>query len=280
MTHNLNISLYSLDEILGLFDMTYDTMDLEGIKRAKKKVLMTHPDKSRLPADYFLFYKRAFEIVVGFYEENAKVGKPVQKQVYQTISPDKTTAKIINETKDFNRKFNELFATTMAVKPDANKNQWFSADEPMYALDKKVPMNDAMLAVKQQQQSRVIMKRSQVQQLGGFGTNLYDDDEQEYVSSDPFSRLKYDDLRKVHKDQTVLAVSEADFHNVKAYGSVDELKRDRGFYEPLAKTDADIHMEKQRRDMLIKKQYEASLRATENEQKGRTVLGSFLRLGV
>ena len=96
MEHNLNISLYTLDEILGLFDMTYDTMDLEGIKRAKKKVLMTHPDKSRLPADYFLFYKRAFEIVVGFYEENAKVGKPVQKQVYQTISPDKTTAKIIN----------------------------------------------------------------------------------------------------------------------------------------------------------------------------------------
>ena len=280
MQHNLNISLYTLDEILGLFDMTYDTMDLEGIKRAKKKVLMTHPDKSRLPADYFLFYKRAFEIVVGFYEENAKIAKPVQKQVYQAANPDKNTAKIINETKDFNRKFNELFATTMAVKPDANKNKWFSSDEPMYALDKKVPMNDAMIAVKQQQQSRVIMKRSQVQQLGGFGTNLYDDDEQEYVSSDPFSRLKYDDLRKVHKDQTVLAVSEADFHSVKAYGSVDELKRDRGFYEPLAKTDADIHMEKQRRDMLIKKQYEASLRATENEQKGRTVLGSFLRLGV
>jgi hypothetical protein len=280
MEHNLNISLYTLDEILGLFDMTYDTMDLEGIKRAKKKVLMTHPDKSRLPADYFLFYKRAFEIVVGFYEENTKISKPVQKQVYQAANPDKNTAKIINETKDFNRKFNELFATTMAVKPDANKNQWFSSDEPMYALDKKVPMNDAMIAVKQQQQSRVIMKRSQVQQLGGFGTNLYDDDEQEYVSSDPFSRLKYDDLRKVHKDQTVLAVSEADFQNVKAYGSVDELKRDRGFYEPLAKTEADIHMEKQRRDMLLKKQYEASLRATENEQKGRTVLGSFLRLGV
>ena len=58
-SHNLNIHMYKFDEILGLFDLTYD-ISIEDMKRAKKKVLMTHPDKSRLPPDYFLFYKKIF----------------------------------------------------------------------------------------------------------------------------------------------------------------------------------------------------------------------------
>ena len=67
--HNLNINTYSLDDLLGLFNLSYD-ISMEDLKRAKKVVLMTHPDKSRLPPDYFLFYKKAFDVVVKFYEEN------------------------------------------------------------------------------------------------------------------------------------------------------------------------------------------------------------------
>ena len=42
--HNLDISKYSFEEILGLFDLSYDISEDE-MKRAKRKVLMTHPDK-------------------------------------------------------------------------------------------------------------------------------------------------------------------------------------------------------------------------------------------
>lgn len=34
--HNLNIHMYSLVEILNLFDLDYE-FDVEGLKRAKKK---------------------------------------------------------------------------------------------------------------------------------------------------------------------------------------------------------------------------------------------------
>jgi len=61
--HNLDVSMYSLDELLGLFDLNYD-ITMDGIKKAKHKVLMLHPDKSRLPPEYFIFYKKAFEVVV------------------------------------------------------------------------------------------------------------------------------------------------------------------------------------------------------------------------
>ena len=44
-THNLDIHMYSLQDLLNLFDLTYD-IDVESLKRAKKKVLMKHPDKS------------------------------------------------------------------------------------------------------------------------------------------------------------------------------------------------------------------------------------------
>ena len=47
--HNLNIHMYSLREVLDLFHLS-TTITEEDLKRAKKQVLMTHPDKSKLSA--------------------------------------------------------------------------------------------------------------------------------------------------------------------------------------------------------------------------------------
>ena len=55
MNHNLDIHSYSVEELLGLFDLSYQFSEDE-MKRAKKKVLMLHPDKSRMDAKYFLVY--------------------------------------------------------------------------------------------------------------------------------------------------------------------------------------------------------------------------------
>ena len=43
--HNLNIQTYSLDEILGLFDLNDYNISVQDLKQAKKRVLMLHPDK-------------------------------------------------------------------------------------------------------------------------------------------------------------------------------------------------------------------------------------------
>ena len=60
--HNLDIHMYSLNDILGLFELSYD-ITLEDMKRAKRRVIMTHPDKSKLSAEYFIFYKKAYELL-------------------------------------------------------------------------------------------------------------------------------------------------------------------------------------------------------------------------
>ena len=55
MNIDLNIENYSLNEILQLFQLDYNFGENE-LKQAKRIVLKTHPDKSKLPKEYFLFY--------------------------------------------------------------------------------------------------------------------------------------------------------------------------------------------------------------------------------
>ena len=67
MSHNLNIQNYNFQELLELFNLQYN-FNLDDLKVAKKIVLKTHPYKSKLPGEYFLFYKKAFDIIVNYYK--------------------------------------------------------------------------------------------------------------------------------------------------------------------------------------------------------------------
>ena len=60
---DLNIDNYNLNDILELFKLDYN-FDSSDLKKAKRVVLMTHPDKSKLPKEYFLFYTKAYKMLV------------------------------------------------------------------------------------------------------------------------------------------------------------------------------------------------------------------------
>jgi len=301
-SHNLNIHMYKFEEILGLFDLTYD-ISIEDMKRAKKKVLMTHPDKSHLPPDYFLFYKKAFDIVVRFYEEQNKQNQklPTEKQNYDTSNIDtsnksmsKQVSNVINKMsdKEFQQKFNKLFEENMANRPDPSKNEWFHKDEPIYNIDEKVNSNNmgqVFDKIKQTQQQMVVDRYRGVENLYvnmDSGARLYDDDENDddtYVTCDPFSKLKFDDLRKVHKDQTVFSVSERDIHKVQQYSSVDHFMRERGkqTLTPLEKQEAETVLasqDKVYRERMMRKEYEAQMKSSQYTEKNKTVLSNFLRI--
>ena len=297
--HNLDIHMYSLDDLLGLFNLSYD-ISMEDLKRAKKVVLMTHPDKSRLPPDYFLFYKKAFDVVVKFYEEHNRQNQSMTAEsvIYKPMKPidmDNNTSKNISSkinemsSTDFQRKFNQLFEANMVYKPDPSRNEWFSKDEPVYQTDEQVNsknMGQVFDKIKEQQSN--LVKYRGVENLvlnSGSGSRLYEDDgdDDSYVDCDPFSKLKYDDLRKVHKDQTVFAVGERDFQNVTKYASVDHFMQERSkqTMTPLEKTDAESMLSKQDqeyRQRMMQKEYAAKLRTMEYEEKNKAVLGQFLQL--
>lgn len=297
--HNLNISTYSLDDILQLFDLTYD-ISIVDLKRAKNKVLMLHPDKSRLPAEYFLFYKKAFDVVVQFYENQNKQNKavPTEKVDYVPMSNTdhnkSTTNKITNTIKemapqDFHAKFNKLFEENMYTKPDSSRNEWFSKDEPQFKSDEQInTKNMGQVFENMKSKQAALVQYRGVENLyvnSGSGARLYDDDDDEsqYVSSDPFGKLKFEDLRKVHKDQTMIAVSEADFQKVKQYQSAEHLVRERGaqVLTPLEKQQSEQYLMKQEKSMrenIMKKEYAAQAKTREYEDKNKKVMSSFLLL--
>jgi hypothetical protein len=103
------------------------------------------------------------------------------------------------------------------------------------------------------------------------------------VTSDPFSKLKYDDLRKVHKDQTVLTVSEDDFSNVKKYKNVKDYSNARNSQQfNFASESQSLRLleekEKLHKDSILKKQFESDKRTLNYAAKNSSVMSSFLRL--
>ena len=92
MNSNLDIRSYSFKEILQLFDLN-DNQEIsiqDTMKKARIKVLSMHPDKLKLSSQYFIFYKKAYEIIAQYYQDQPEV------KIKQIINDEK----IIYDIKD------------------------------------------------------------------------------------------------------------------------------------------------------------------------------------
>ena len=293
MIHNLNIHEYSMEDLLSLFDLTPSTVSQEKLKLAKKKVLMLHPDKSKLDATYFLFYKKAFDVVVRIYDNVVKVSKAVEDQEYVpekgVVSSkrfQKSIEKLPEET--FQEQFNTLFEQHMQKAVNPERNQWFTDETPLYeeSIQNARQMGSALDKIKDQQKSLVRYSGVSPMHLGHRGNAFHEEDEcdqDEYVSSDPFSKLKYDDLRKVHKDQTVFSVRESDLQNVAQYRSVEDYERARDVrhVQPMERSSAQRLMEEQEsllQEKMRQKQYKSELATMRHANANQQVMATFLRL--
>ena len=116
------------------------------------------------------------------------------------------------------------------------------------------------------------------------GANLYDEDDiNEYVGSNIFDKLKYDDLRKVHKDETVFSVSENDITKVKQYNNIDEYKNVRGSQslDPLNENDSNKLLDNRYQTHVenIRRHEQNSIMQTmKNEENNKKFMANFLRL--
>jgi hypothetical protein len=279
-------------------------MSLSDLKRARKKVLMTHPDKSKLPPDYYLFYKKAFDIVVAYYgythqvEDSAKKMEEGAHNQYTYVVPnqeetERTKTAIQDLSKggggaQFNSEFNRLFDENMKPAIDESKNEWFRSQDPVLTAEGTVTqanMGSVFEHLKKQQQQQGLVRYTGVKDMRhNMGTKLYGEDEQEdvYVSSDPFSKLRFDDLRKVHKDQTIFGVSDAGFEKVNKYRSKEEYEasRNNAQYTSLAGAElAAIRAKEQaERERLERKRQEDVMRGLEFAKKQKAIMANFMRL--
>jgi hypothetical protein len=308
----LNVEMYSFCELLQLFKLPSNVKDIteEEMKKAKWMVLKTHPDKSRQPPDLFLFFKRAFQIIVEVYNEYQKTNQeiPQTKMEYFTDNLENKEIKSGVQTRldnftteNFQQTFNELFDKHQMGKTIVNKNEWFSKDDGNTThYHQKIHNISEMNATiekikeKQKQTNEMVIHNEGVKELSLSNihcNNLYDDiddgdaSQTTYIETDPFSRLKFEDIKKVHKNETVFAIGEDDYMKIPKYANVEQYMVSRDaepLTSPLNERENLMLLEKQQAEkerLILLKYYESNKKRVVNEQKNKSVLSYFLQIG-
>lgn len=240
---DLNINNYELMDLCNLFKMPL-VFDDNHLKEAKKMVLMTHPDKSRLPKEYFLFFSKAYKFVFNIFQLR-KNGKNKTTEytelVHETDEFRNPFADKIKNLKvnDFNKWFNKVFEENK-LQDDELENgygDWLKGDEDelekeMQGLDldgktwsDKMEIIERRKRIIRDKYALISTKDIQTFENNSGLYGLTREKPEEY-SSGLFSNLQYVDLKKAHTE-SVIPVTEEDYKNVKKYRNMDELQRDR-----------------------------------------------------
>lgn len=254
-TIDLNIENYSREDLYKLFGFkTHLILDEENMKEAKKIVLKTHPDKSRLDNKYFVFFSKAYQRLREIYEFQNKTSKKTvdssehyDSQNTQVLDKMFEMKKDLKNSNNFNKWFNEQFEKHRLEDPvEHGYGNWLKSDEDIVFTPQGLN-KDSM--------AREIEKRKkQIQSLtpykgindtfvsssaGGSALMEYNNN---YTSGSLFggsSGIGYTDLKHAYVE-SVIPVTDDDYNNVQKFKSIDEYKRHRDNVNvtPLSKEDA------------------------------------------
>lgn len=247
---DLNIDNYTLNDILNLFKIPIDFNE-NDLKKAKKIVLMTHPDKSKLHADYFRFYTKAYKMIYSIWEFKNKTKNDNRTNInYQNNDMyfDSDKKEILNnylkqldmnKTEKFNKWFNKYFEKNM-VKSEHGYGDWFQSEEDIDEFKNLSKTELAEEIEKKKQKMRALILHNDISELSSncYGTELTNDIPDCY-SSDLFSNLKFEDLRKAHTE-TIVPVTIDDYNNKKKFKNINEFNSYRQSQDltPLSETQA------------------------------------------
>ena len=232
---DLDIDNYDLEDILDLFHLNYK-FDKESMKKAKIIALKTHPDKSGLSKDFFLFFMKAYKMLEAIYEYRFKKEQCAKNQKY-SVEVDNENKQLLKKLdgknpKEFNKWFNEMFDKVKVKDEDLDTGygSWFKSNNDMNdeVVKNKRDMEEAFYRKKQQSRSLVLHKEVRdVRSTGGY--NLTREKPEQYTS-DMFSNLPFQDLKQAHTE-TVIPVTKEDylskprFENVESYVRYREQNR-------------------------------------------------------
>jgi hypothetical protein len=304
---DLDIDNYELIDLLGLFqlDVGYGETDLA---RAKRLVLKTHPDKSRMDAKYFLFYSKAYKILYQLWKfRNVQVGsndvttssaggggRERDQMVYVSdTASDRDTSgngelldrmfrenSALRKAPEFNRWFNAEFEKARVNDADADGyGEWLleECDDTPSQQGSTGQMMAAFTEKKRQACQDVIVHQEVESFYGGLGGSMGSElgggEGSVYDSTGSSSGVAYQDLRKAHTE-TMIPVSDADLARRKAFGSVDEMRRYRTGQDtaPLSSAESHRHLSEQsaREDeSATRRAYRLTMQVEEAEKRSQ-----------
>ena len=228
MDLDLDIENYDLPDLLQLFKLDF-AFAAEDLKRVKKTVMQTHPDKSGLDKKYFLFFTAAYKIIFSIHEFRHKSSSK-QSTEYSVEKDEEKGLLLKNMQKqpNFNKIFNELFEKHR-IKDEENENgygDWLKSDDNMDSRSTTMGQMNATFEQKKRE-VRDLVPFHEVEEANGSGSGAghFDltRDKPTYYSSSMFSTLQYEDLKKAHVE-SVVPVTQEDYLIRPQYKSVLEMQ--------------------------------------------------------
>ena len=133
MDVDLNIDNYNFDDLLNLFGLKMKFSE-DDLKKAKRSVLMTHPDKSGLDKQYFMFFTKAYKMLSQIYYFRGKKQSRAYDKSYETDDVEHLElikgldGKSISE---FNNWFNKMFENVKLAdeEMDSGYGDWMKNGE-------------------------------------------------------------------------------------------------------------------------------------------------------
>ena len=225
---DLNIENYELADLLALFKLDFE-FNADDLKRVKKMVMQTHPDKSGLDKTYFLFFSAAYKIIFSVYEFRHKSSK--QQSTEYTVEKDEAKElllKGLQKKTNFNKIFNELFEKHR-IKDDENETgygEWIKSEENMDTRTTTFQQMNATFEEKKREVKELIPYK-EIEEMGQSSSGQFDltRDKPEYYTSALFSSLQYEDLKKAHVE-SVIPVTHEDYLAKPKFKSVLEMQAD------------------------------------------------------
>jgi len=229
---DLDIRNYDLEDILNVFHLSYRFTE-HDLKAAYKIMLKTHPDKSGLDKEVFLFFRKAYDILSKIYYFRQRKSKSVHEAEYKAdrqLSNEQTRILMSLNGKgvdEFNRWFNKMFDKTRVSDADMDTGygKWYKDYHDIEP--KQVSLSDfGNEFEKKKQECKALVKKEELQEISNCGGYTLSRDAPKEYSSDVFSKLNYEDLKKAHT-LTVIPVTREDFDRHKQFKSVDNYKKFR-----------------------------------------------------
>lgn len=236
---DLNINNYNREELFALFGLKNKGLTEEIMKECKKIVLKTHPDKSRIDEKYFIFFSSAYKKLLGIYEFQNKTNSKKTSDTNEYFDSNNVSLldkvfeakKDLKEPKNFNSWFNEQFDKhKLEDSNESGYGSWLKSDEDIVYLPNVNKTNMASEIEKRKKQVQSMTTYNGVSDpyastFGGSALMSYDSN---FTSGSLFGNdgIGYTDLRQAYVE-SVIPVTEEDFHKTKQFKSIDEYKRHR-----------------------------------------------------
>jgi hypothetical protein len=238
---DLNIENYSREELYKLFGFkTSLILTEENMKEAKKIVLKTHPDKSRLDNKYFVFFGKAYNKLREIYEFQNKTNKKkadnneyYESQNGEVLDKMFDMKKDLKEPKNFNKWFNEQFEKHKLEDTTENGyGNWLKSDEDIVFIPhvNKDSMGREMDKRKKQLQELTpytgVGDAFVSSSAGGSSLMEYNSNFSSGSLFNGGNGMGYTDLRQAYVE-SIIPVTEDDYNKMQKFKSVDEYKRHR-----------------------------------------------------